>query len=561
LAFQIFEKEKKKKLSKSKKKNINYTTIRKQIPSLERSVESIGSTVRKLRYPKIPLEYSNSSKSGFIIKFGNLSNNTSKNIANKSILINQVKTVNDSKIIRFAKYMKVASVKKVAKSNKKEGVSKWEIDLSKVQSSSSKRQMTESKKENHATIEEGKSLTSWNTKSHGRLASLTSKDDNFPMPPGRALKHFMEKDLTDFEQSEILDYKIIYFIGKTDKKIEGTKQKSPNCGYDDTRGDYKVVINDHVLYRYETISVLGQGSFGKVYKAFDHKEQKFIALKIIRNKKKFEFQANVEVKVLVDVKKHDTRDKSNIIKLIHHFKFRNHIWLTFDLYSINLYELIKSNDHKGFPLDIVRRMAIQILQGLRFMKKRSIWHWDLKPENILLKKTNKTGIKIIDLGSSCFETEQVYTYIQSRFYRAPEIMLGIPYTTAIDMWSFAWICVELYTGFPLFPGESEEEQFSLIMEYKGIPPINMLQNSTRKEIFFDDELRPHKVKDSLGDEIEINSKALSELLYMGVSNDDKDAVTPFIKFIDSCLHWDHELRLNPNEALHHEWISSIFGQI
>lgn len=145
------------------------------------------------------------------------------------------------------------------------------------------------------------------------------------MPPGRALKHFMEKDLTDFEQSEILDYKIIYFIGKTDKKIEGTKQKSPNCGYDDTRGDYKVVINDHVLYRYETISVLGQGSFGKVYKAFDHKEQKFIALKIIRNKKKFEFQANVEVKVLVDVKKHDTRDKSNIIKLIHHFKFRNHI--------------------------------------------------------------------------------------------------------------------------------------------------------------------------------------------------------------------------------------------
>lgn len=124
MAFQIFEKEKKKKLSKSKKKNINYTTIRKQIPSLERSVESIGSTVRKLRYPKIPLEYSNSSKSGFIIKFGNLSNNTSKNIANKSILINQVKTVNDSKIIRFAKYMKVASVKKVAKSNKKEGVSK-----------------------------------------------------------------------------------------------------------------------------------------------------------------------------------------------------------------------------------------------------------------------------------------------------------------------------------------------------------------------------------------------------------------------------------------------------
>lgn len=132
----------------------------------------------------------------------------------------------------------------------------------------------------------------------------------------------------------------------------------------------------------------------------DHKEKKLVALKIIRNKKKFEFQANIEIQVLRDIKKHDEKDKSNIIKIIDDFKFRSHICLTFELYSINLYELIRSNDHKGFPLDIVRRIAIQILQGLRFMKKRDICHCDLKPENILLKKNNKTGIKIIDLGSS-----------------------------------------------------------------------------------------------------------------------------------------------------------------
>ena len=143
----------------------------------------------------------------------------------------------------------------------------------------------------------------------------------------------------------------------------------------------------------------------------------------------------------------------------------------------------------------------------------------MKPENILLKKPNKTGIKIIDFGSSCLQTEQIYTYIQSRFYRAPEIMLGIPYTTAIDMWSFAWILVELFIGYPLFPGESEEEQFSLIMEYKGIPPINLLENSTRKELFFDEELKPISVKDSLGDIIKPNSKALSQLLCANTSVD------------------------------------------
>lgn len=62
-------------------------------------------------------------------------------------------------------------------------------------------------------------------------------------------------------------------------------------------------------------------------------------------------------------------------------------------------------------------------------------------------------VQVIDFGSSCFEGEQVYSYIQSRFYRSPEVMLGLGYGTAIDMWSLACILAELYTGFPLFPGE------------------------------------------------------------------------------------------------------------
>lgn len=64
----------------------------------------------------------------------------------------------------------------------------------------------------------------------------------------------------------------------------------------------------------------------------------------------------------------------------------------------------------------------------------------------MLKNENKSGLKIIDFGSSCFHTEKVYTYIQSRFYRAPEIMLGIDYDMAIDMWSFGCILAELYSG-------------------------------------------------------------------------------------------------------------------
>jgi dual specificity tyrosine-phosphorylation-regulated kinase 2/3/4 len=91
------------------------------------------------------------------------------------------------------------------------------------------------------------------------------------------------------------------------------------------------------------------------------------------------------------------------------------------------------------------------------MRDENIIHCDMKPENILLKSKDKSGIKVIDFGSSCFSDQRIYTYIQSRFYRAPEIMLGIPFTTAIDMWSVGCILIELYIGVPIFPGESEFE--------------------------------------------------------------------------------------------------------
>lgn len=108
--------------------------------------------------------------------------------------------------------------------------------------------------------------------------------------------------------------------------------------------------------------------------------------------------------------------------------------------------MIKENNFKGLSLDFIRSIGAQLLQSLRFLKQHSIIHCDLKPENVLLKQKGGTKIKLIDFGSSCFANEKVYTYIQSRFYRAPEIMLAIPYTSAIDMWSLGCILGELFTG-------------------------------------------------------------------------------------------------------------------
>ena len=84
-------------------------------------------------------------------------------------------------------------------------------------------------------------------------------------------------------------------------------------------------------------------------------------------------------------------------------------------------------------------------------------------------------IKLVDYGSGCFVDEQVYTYVQSRFYRAPEVILRLPYTEKVDMWSFGCILAELYTGDPLFPGNNEQEQIEYIMEICDIFPTSLLE--------------------------------------------------------------------------------------
>jgi len=213
---------------------------------------------------------------------------------------------------------------------------------------------------------------------------------------------------------------------------------------------------------------------------------------------------------------------------------------------MNLYEFIKKTDFKGLSMRLIRRFAIQILQALKFFRQHGIIHCDLKPENILLKRPNKSNIKVIDLGSSCFEHEKIYSYIQSRFYRAPEIMLGISYTTAIDMWSFGCILAELFTGIPLFPAECEEEQLSLIMETLSLPPKYILDMSTRRQLFFDSRGNPLIQENSRGCIHFPATKILAQRICC--------ADPRFLDLISRCLEWDPELRITPEEGLRHYWI-------
>lgn len=170
----------------------------------------------------------------------------------------------------------------------------------------------------------------------------------------------------------------------------------------------------------------------------------------------------------------------------------------------------------------------------------------MKPENILLKSEQKSGIKVIDLGSACFIDSKIYTYIQSRFYRAPEIILGVPYSYAIDMWSLGCILAELISGYPLFPGEDEKDQIAYIMEVLDVPPKSVLAKGARSHLFFEEDGTPIITPNSEGQRRYPNTKTLPEVL------ENNDPL--FISFIKKCLHWDPEKRITPEQALRDEWI-------
>jgi serine/threonine protein kinase len=133
-----------------------------------------------------------------------------------------------------------------------------------------------------------------------------------------------------------------------------------------------------------------------------------------------------------------------------------------------------------------------MLDGLVVLADAHVIHCDLKPENILLTnlQSSKNLIKLIDFGSACFENETVYSYIQSRFYRSPEVLFGLEYNMAIDMWSLGCICAELFLGLPLFPGASQYNQVCRLIEMLGMPPDHLIENGKFSHKYFKRKQKP-----------------------------------------------------------------------
>ncbi|KAI4172806.1 MAG: hypothetical protein LQ346_008532 [Caloplaca aetnensis] len=337
--------------------------------------------------------------------------------------------------------------------------------------------------------------------------------------------------------------------------------------WDDEEGYYKVILGELLDNRYHVQSNLGRGMFSGVVRATDQKRERLAAIKIIRNNESMKKAGLKEVEILQKLAQADPEDKKHVIKLERTFEHKGHLCMVFENLSINLREVLKKFGRDvGINLKAVRAYAQQMFLGLSLLRKCNVLHADLKPDNVLVNESRNV-LKICDLGSASDASENEITpYLVSRFYRAPEIILGVPYDFGIDVWSVGCTLFELYTGKILFTGRSNNQMLRAIMECRGKFSHKILRKAEFGRQHFDDLLNFRSVeKDKLTakDVVRIinftkptrdlRSRLMANA--QGMSEVEVKELYLFIDLLDRCLNLNSEKRCTPIEALKHPFIT------
>ena len=284
---------------------------------------------------------------------------------------------------------------------------------------------------------------------------------------------------------------------------ESTTEAAPHLSSPKRRS--LVNARDVVNERYLLDKILGRGSFGKVVLAYDLAEDKHVAVKVIERSARSDAVVDQEIAFLREINGESAlsddidqmsistrgdkttsaktaRGRESCVKLLDVFvhstdkvgeEFK---CLVFEIMSHSLYDLLRVTNLSGVSIKLTRKFALQIMHALEYTKSLGIIHCDVKPENVLLCHPERSAVKLIDFGSACKCGRQQFSYVQSRFYRAPEVMLGMEYGPAIDMWSAGCMLYELRTGKPLFTGWSEHDQLCRIEATLGVIPQSMHSN-------------------------------------------------------------------------------------
>ncbi|XP_061912642.1 homeodomain-interacting protein kinase 1 isoform X3 [Entelurus aequoreus] len=356
-----------------------------------------------------------------------------------------------------------------------------------------------------------------------------------------------------------------------------TKSSSSNG-----EGDYQLVQHEilcSVTCSYEVLEFLGRGTFGQVAKCWKRGTNEIVAIKILKNHPSYARQGQIEVGILNRLSA-ENADEYNFVRSYECFQHKGHTCLVFEMLEQNLYDFLKHSKFSPLPLRHIRPILQQVATALMKLKSLGLIHADLKPENIMLVDPLRQPyrVKVIDFGSASHVSKAVCsTYLQSRYYRAPEIILGLPFCEAIDMWSLGCVIAELFLGWPLYPGASEYDQIRYISQTQGLPAEYLLSAGTKTNRFFnrgpDSSYPLWRLKTPSEHEMEMGIKSKEARKYIFNCLDDMMQVNlsthlegtdmlaekadrrEFIDLLKRMLRLDADKRITPTKTLGHPFVT------
>jgi serine/threonine protein kinase len=330
-------------------------------------------------------------------------------------------------------------------------------------------------------------------------------------------------------------------------------------GFEESK-EFPIKVNSVVAGRYQILEYLGSAAFSRAVMALDLETNRMVCMKIIKNDKDFFDQSMDEIKLLRLIQVNGDIDEKNCLAMYDFFYHKEHLIIVAELLRDNLYEFSKYNRESGdepyFTLGRLQKIAYQILQALQYIHNLRLIHCDLKPENILIKSYSRCEIKVIDFGSSCFVDDHLTSYVQSRCYRAPEVILGLAYDQKIDLWSLGCILAELWTGYVLFQNDSVQALLARVIGIIGKIPHQMMMRGKHVPQYFCQDGQLYKELDEpscpdRGRKLVLLVPKKTSLRSRLRTEDEQ-----FLDFIEKILKVDPAERWSADEALQHPWITT-----
>ncbi|CAI9098157.1 OLC1v1034752C1 [Oldenlandia corymbosa var. corymbosa] len=354
---------------------------------------------------------------------------------------------------------------------------------------------------------------------------------------------------------------------------------SPPWRSDDKDGHYVFAIGENLTPRYRILSKMGEGTFGQVLECLDHERKEIVAIKVVRSIHKYREAAMIEIDVLQKLLRHDVGGR-RCVQIRNWFDYRNHICIVFEKLGPSLYDFLRKNSYRSFPIDLVREFGRQLLESVAFMHDLRLIHTDLKPENILLvssesikipdfkflSRSMKDGsyfknlpkssaIKLIDFGSTTFEHQDHSYVVSTRHYRAPEVILGLGWNYPCDLWSVGCILVELCSGEALFQTHENLEHLAMMERVLGPLPQHMIIRADRRaEKYFKRSARlgwPDSSTSRESMRAVWKLPRLQNLIMQLVDNSAGD----LIDLLQGLLRYDPGERLKARDALRHPFFT------